>query len=122
MSSVLVNNKKFKSLKLGIFIYEVAGNLIGDKSATMIGKCLNNPDLELEVLDLGQNKIGDVGMREIAASLVDNTKLCYLDLCIIVLFLAWNDFGIEGAGQLGLAIKDNSSLKTLNICIYYHFM
>lgn len=62
----------------------------------------------LEVLDLNNVRVGDIGARRLALALVENSLLRRLDL-------AFNSIGLEGAEAIASALEKNYTLKELDL-------
>jgi len=62
----------------------------------------------LEVLDLNNVRVGDVGARRLSVALAKNTRLRRLDL-------AFNAIGPEGAESIAKALTSNSVLQELDL-------
>jgi len=56
------------------------GNGIGIKGITEIGKMLENPNCNVEELDVSNNKIGTLGLHKLCSSLTKNKSLMKINI------------------------------------------
>lgn len=74
----------------------------------LLGKNIIGTCDKLKILDLSQNKIGSLGVKQLATSLETNKNLEFLDL-------SQNNLGVYGTWILTNSLKKNNTLKGLNL-------
>eukprot|EP00039_Didymoeca_costata_P012839 m.186842 g.186842 ORF g.186842 m.186842 type:complete len:921 (+) comp15598_c0_seq10:228-2990(+) len=97
-------------LKLNTTLQEIdlSANLISDAGASLFGLRVFNSESALTAINLGGNKIGDTGAKDLGAGLKQNKNLRVLDL-------SGNIIGDSGAKHLIQATKCCSMLASLNL-------
>ena len=87
---------------------DVSGNDIGGDGAWWLADAIGSDRCELRSLNLGSNRIGDGGAKDIAEELRVNSTLHVLDL-------RRNGISAEGAMELAHALEENVSITSMTL-------
>eukprot|EP00300_Choanocystis_sp_HF-7_P028025 c33375_g1_i1.p1 GENE.c33375_g1_i1~~c33375_g1_i1.p1 ORF type:complete len:284 (-),score=89.70 c33375_g1_i1:5-808(-) len=101
MARTFRHNKALKHLNL-------IDQQISDDVAEALAEGLRSKRNTLKVLNLGGNRIGDVGAKALGNALRTNTSLTYLEL-------TRNNISTEGAKAIAQALHSNKSLNELGL-------
>mmetsp|Transcript_23837 Transcript_23837/g.33332 ORF Transcript_23837/g.33332 Transcript_23837/m.33332 type:complete len:369 (-) Transcript_23837:1535-2641(-) len=128
--------KKLLKTNSPVKMLQLTSNRIGNRSAKAIAKVIQQNKICMEEIDVGVNKLGDVGVRFIGLALPFNCRLQKLHLAdnsvsdagmkllaeglsdnssVIYLDLSNNIISNAGAKAIGKLFVNNCTLKTVNM-------